>query len=112
MTTRLYTPSRLRVLRQCLRLHYYRYTLGIQTPQSDAMRFGTVGHSALEAWYRAWMAGELDGRLPAALAVIDAPDVSPWDRIKLGILIRAYDARWGNKDWEILAVEVEFRYHL
>lgn len=111
-STQLYTSSRLRVLRACLRLHYYRYVLGIRTPETDVMRFGTVGHRALEAWYRAWMAGDLAGRLAFALVAIDASDLSTWDRIKLSILIRAYDARWGNEDWEILAVEQEFRYML
>jgi hypothetical protein len=28
------------------------------------------------------------------------------------ILIAAYDARWGAEDWDVLAVEVEFRYFL
>lgn len=113
MTEQLYTPSRLRVLRSCLRLHFYRYVLGIRTPETAEMRFGTVGHRALEAWYRAWMAGDLEGRLPAALSVLDAAvELPTWDRIKLEILIRAYDARWGGEDWEILAVEQEFRYQL
>lgn len=113
MTTELYTSSRLRVLRACLRLHYYRYALGIYMPETDSMRFGTVGHRALEAWYRAWMDGYLEGRLPAALAVIDAArELSAWDRIKLSVLVRAYDARWGGEGWEVLAVEVEFRYQL
>jgi hypothetical protein len=127
----LYTSSRLSVLRECLRKHHLRYVLGLQTPATDVMRFGTIGHSALEAWYRAWMARDTeialwdraraevpdgdpppDYRLPAALAVIDASDLSIWDRIKLSILIRAYDARWGACDWEVLAVEQEFRYLL
>jgi PD-(D/E)XK nuclease superfamily protein len=135
MEPQLYTSSRLRVLRACLRLHYYRYVLGIRTPETEQMRFGTVGHRALEAWYRVWMdvddqdppAGTdeedseiyferrreaLACRLPAALAIIDAADISVWDRIKLSILIRAYDARWGAEDWDILAVEQEFRYQL
>jgi PD-(D/E)XK nuclease superfamily len=108
----LYTSSRLRVLRQCLRLHYYRYTLGITQPSGDAARFGTVGHAALEAWLRAWQAGNLDERLPAAFAAISASDLSPYDKARLSALITAYHIRWKDEPWEILAVEVEFRYEL
>jgi hypothetical protein len=108
----LYTSSRLKVLRQCLRLHYYRYTLGITQPSSEQARFGTVGHKALEAWLLAWKAGDLDGRLSAAFAAIAASDLSPFDQARLGALITAYHLRWKDAHWEILAVEVEFRYEL
>lgn len=112
--TQLYTSSRLRVLRACPRQHHYRYTLGLQTEANDIMRFGTVGHSALEAWYRVWMDefSSNDERLPEALAAIAASSLSPFDKIKLSVLVTAYHHRWGSEDWEILAVEVEFRYML
>jgi hypothetical protein len=111
-------------------MHHLRYVLRIQTPPTPQMLFGTVGHKALEAWYRAWAEAPsaddarddvaasalrhdcLATRLAAALAEIDTADISPWDRIKLRVLITAYDARWGGEDWEILAVEVEFDYYL
>lgn len=130
MTEQLYTSSRLRVIRECLRKYHLRYIEGLQTQPTEVMRFGTVGHQALEAWYRAWMdapsaddarddAGAtalrhdcLSSRLPAAIAVIDTADVSPWDKIKLRILVVAYHERWGACDWEILAVEQEFDYWL
>lgn len=112
MSLNLYTSSRLKTLRECLRKHLYRYVLKIRLPATDVMAFGTIGHSALEAWYRAWQAGDLDGRLDAALAVVRTADISPFDRVKLSILVRAYDARWGSENWEILGVEVEFRYEL
>lgn len=129
MSGQLYTSSRLRVMRSCLRLHFYRYVLRIMTPETEQMRFGTVGHSALEAYYGAWAevpllevglsAAEhevrdeaLAARLFAALAVISQSTLSIWDRIKLSMLVRAYDARWGGEDWEILDVEREFRYFL
>lgn len=139
MSTELYTNSRLRVLRQCMRLHHFRYGLGIQTPTTPEARFGTVGHEALEAYYRAWQAVPGDDdvqpvtdissheaaeaawirrdealatRLPAALSVISSSDLSPWDQVKLRLLVIAYHERWGGEDWEILAVEQEFRYGL
>lgn len=109
--TQLYTASRLRVFRQCNRAHFYRYALGIRTPSSPAMAFGTHAHKALEAWYRAWQTGE--DRLAAAFAVIDElEDIDDIDRIRLRVLVAAYHARWGSEDWEVLAVEQEFRYFL
>jgi len=128
--TELYTNSRLRVLRQCRRLHQLRYELGIQTPPTPESVFGTVGHAALEAYLSAWMSAPtaddasvdamcfadrmeyLDLRLPAALAVADASELAPFDRCKLRLLIIAYHERWGAENWEILAVEQEFRYAL
>jgi hypothetical protein len=108
--TEIYTASRLRVLRECPRKHHLRYRLGLLTAATAEMRFGTVGHAALEAYYRAWQAGDLDGRLDAALALAD--QLPPFDRVKLRLLVIAYHERWGGEDWEILAVEVEFRYEL
>jgi len=106
----LYTASRLRVWNQCKRAHFYRYALRIMTHATAAMAFGTGIHKALEQWYLAWKAGE--DRVGAALATIDELDVSEVDRARMRVLVVAYDARWGSEDWEILAVEVEFRYFL
>lgn len=109
--TELWTTSRIRAARSCLRLHHYRYELALQSPPTPRMRFGTVAHHALEAWYRAWSAGDVDGRLAAAMAQIDQlPDAE--DRARLRVMIAAYDARWGSARWRVLDVEVEFRFML
>lgn len=110
MPDELYTSSRLKTLRECLRKHLYKYVLRIRTPATDVMAFGTVGHSALEAYFRAWQTGA--DRLAAALAVVAASALSTFDRIKLRTLLCAYDLRWGSEPWDVLAVEVEFRYEL
>lgn len=135
MTTALYTSSRLRVIRECLRKHHLRYIEQLEMPANDVMRFGTVGHAALEAWYRVWQdaptaadfygleqheieilqderADSLAARLSAALAVLAGADLSPFDLAKLRVLVTAYHHRWGALDWEVLAVEQEFRYYL
>jgi hypothetical protein len=106
----LYTSSRLRVFRECNRKHFFRYALAIQTPSTPAMQFGTHAHGALEAWYRAWQIGE--DRIAAAFAYLDEAEISEVDRVKLRVLVAAYEARWGGEDWEILAIEAEFRYFL
>jgi hypothetical protein len=74
------------------------------------MEFGTAMHAVLEAWYLAWQTGE--DRLAAAFAAADEVDVNDTDRARLRVLAAAYDARWGACDWEVMAVEVEFRYWL
>lgn len=112
MSGQLYTSSRLKVLRQCPRLHYYRYMLGIQTPSSDAALFGAVGHAALEAWYRAWKAGQIETRLSNAMQAIRASELSSYDQARLGALVTAYHLRWKDEPWEILEIEIEFRYEL
>lgn len=112
MTATLYTSSRLRVLRDCLRRHYYRYELGVQTPETEAMRFGTLVHAALEAYFLAWLRGDLDARMAEALARIDASPLADMDKVRARVLVAAYDARWGDEPWDILAVEAEFRYEL
>ncbi|MBX3159103.1 MAG: PD-(D/E)XK nuclease family protein [Deltaproteobacteria bacterium] len=113
MTDQLYTASRLRVWRDCHRKHRYSYVLRIRTPQTPAMEFGTWIHTALEMWYRAWELGKLDERLPVAFKAIDelehANDV---DRAKLRAVVAAYHVRWGNEPWDVLGVEVQFRYYL
>lgn len=106
----MYTSSRLKVLRECPRKHFYRFVVGIGSPESPEMRLGTVFHAALEAWYRAWMAG--GPRLAAAIVAINDATLDAIDKAKLRVLAIAYDARWGAEPWDVLAVEVEFRYEL
>jgi hypothetical protein len=108
----LYTASRLRVFRECNRKHFYKYVLRILTQSTPAMAFGTHAHKALEHWYRAWQLGNPELRLVAALEYIDVADIDEAEKIRLRVLVVAYDARWSAEDWEVLGVEVEFRYFL
>jgi hypothetical protein len=108
----MYTTSRLKTLRQCPRLHLYRYVLGIQTPSTPAADFGTVAHSAIEQWLLAWKRGDLAVRLDAMLAVVRASKLSDDNKTRLGALLTAYHYRWHDAPWEILGVELEFRYEL
>lgn len=109
----LYTASRLKVLRECPLKHHYKYVLKIRTPETEVMRFGTVGHKALEVYYLAWQMGAgREARLLAALGAIDQAKLSHVDTIKLHVLVSAYDAKWGDQPWEILAVEQQFEYEL
>lgn len=107
-----YSASRLKVLRECLRKHYYAYRLGIRMPATFSMAFGTAGHAALEAYYIAWRDG--GDRMSAAYTAVQASQLPHVDQIKLRALIDLYDQRWADEHehWEILAVEQDFRYEL
>jgi hypothetical protein len=67
------SASRLRSARSCQRLHRFQYLDGIRPAvEGDALRFGSLIHHGLEAWWRA-----PDGeRLEAALAAL-YPQPSP-----------------------------------
>jgi hypothetical protein len=63
----LLTSSRLSAYRACPRLHHLRYDLGYRPAiEADTLRFGSLIHKGLEAWWKA-PNGE---RLEAALAAI------------------------------------------
>lgn len=49
------TNSRIRCWQTCRRKHYYQYELGIQRAgyeESDALYFGSLWHTGLEAWWK------------------------------------------------------------
>jgi hypothetical protein len=62
----LLTASRLSSFRACARLHYFRYHLGIRPAvESDTLRFGTLVHLGLEAWWKANEGERLDAAMNA-----------------------------------------------
>jgi hypothetical protein len=66
----LLSASRLATARACQRLHKFKYVDGYQpAADADTLRFGSLIHRGLEAWWRA-PAGE---RLEAALAALHSP---------------------------------------
>ncbi len=68
---RLLSASRLSSFRACARLHHYRYELGIRPAQeAEALRFGSLIHRGLEAW---WKALQADRLTPALVALTAAP---------------------------------------
>lgn len=116
------TASRLRAFRACKRLHFFRYELMRRpTKTADALRFGSLFHRGLEAW---WIAmrfreeGESDlAPLEQAIAAMapredDAEDVTldEFDLAKATALMQGYHARWfaETSTFEILGVEVQF----
>lgn len=105
----LLTASRQACARRCQREHRYRYGLGYRPVQeAGALRFGTLVHRALEAWWRA-----PTGRLTAALAAM-AGESDAFELAKATALVLGYDARWLDEveQYEVLGVEVPFETQL
>lgn len=110
---RLMTASRARDARACRRRHYLRYTLGYRSASdADALRFGTLLHLALEAWWLAVQAGlPVDVWLDRALEVLASQQVELLDRLKLQVLVTGYHLRWCEEaaaHYEVLGVELQF----
>ena len=105
----LLTYSRLRSYRACARKHHYRYELGyVPLIQSEALRFGSLIHKGLEAWWLALQSPET--RLTAALAAV-AVESDPFDRVRAEELLIAYEVVYGEETaatYDVLGVEVQF----
>jgi hypothetical protein len=109
--TALLTASRLRAERVCPRLHWIQYELGYRPAvAAHALAFGTLVHSALEAWWRAY---GTPAALNDGLAVIQAAkDVDPFDLARAREMLRGYDARWQGAPYKVIAVEQQFETSL
>lgn len=92
------TNSELKEHRACPRAWRYRYgMLRRSRTDREALRFGTLFHAGLEAWWRAE-----DWR-----SILD--EVDPFEAAKVEALLTGYCARWEGQPYEVLGVEVEFR---
>lgn len=104
------TSSRLKAFRACPRMHWYRYIQcrhAITT--SGAVRFGTLFHHALEAWWFAWqLVGE--ERLEAAMNALAnyGTEVDEEDLVIARELMRCYHVRWNDEPLITELVEHEF----
>ena len=101
----LITNSRASTFRSCPRLHQIEYNLGYRVAkQEDTLRFGSLVHLGLEAW---WQTRSLGGALQAMSGEAD-----PFDLARAEVALVGYDARWSAEPFETLAVEVQFETEL
>lgn len=105
----LLTASQLRAFRACRRMHHHRYEQLISAvgEESPEMRFGTLVHLGLEAWWQGKGIGGAHTAMRLQASKVADPD--PTELIRAEVLLLAYDARWREAPLEPLAVEVEFR---
>lgn len=110
---RVLSNSEITTFRRCAREHHYTYGLR-RRPRviSDALRFGTLIHHALEAW---WMVGlgEPDlaqARWNAAVTAIreHGAKSDAFERVRAEELMLGYTARWGDDSIPVVAVEAKF----
>jgi hypothetical protein len=97
------TNSELAVRRRCPQEHHLAYELGYR-PCGDveSLRFGSLVHKGLEAW---WSGLGLD----AAIEAMTALAADPYEAAKARVMLRGYDARWGDDTYDVVGVEREFR---
>ena len=101
------TNSAMRVFRRCAREYFYAYEQGYRpnTDPDENLRFGSLMHSALEAW---WLAD--DGqKLNAAIEALRPLAADEYDLVRAGVLMQGYDARWSGEQLDVIAVEAQFR---
>ena len=112
----LLTNSSLTTFRRCPREYYYAYVLRRRAVRkSDALRFGTLFHVGLNAWWT-WT-GDADVKLASATLAMsrkaeEYADADPFELVKAEELMLGYTARWGDEPYETLAVEKQFRLPL
>src|SRR4051812_9222805 len=87
------TNSRLKAARACLRYHKLRYVLGYKPAREPStLRFGTLLHKGLEAWWRGWKL-PADERLAVTLAALEG-ESDPFELAKAEALLIGYHERW------------------
>lgn len=107
------TASQKKTVYRCPRENLFAYVMARRpVATSEALEFGTLSHSWLEAYFLRLKGGGGDP-LDDALKAIDASAAacSPFDRAKARAMARAYYLRWGAEDaerWEVLGAEVRF----
>lgn len=112
MPLRVLTNSELKVFRRCACEHRFAYGLGYRpVHEATPLRFGSVVHTALEAWWKESIllpGASAEQRLQAALASLpDAAD--PFELVRAVEMLHGYTLRWGGERYDVLAVECEFR---
>lgn len=105
----LLTNSRMKTARACRRLHKYRYRLRKRPAiEALALRFGTLVHKGLEAWWKAKQAGLPEAAwLSAALEAMGG-ESNAFDLARAQVMLAGYHLRWKDEPYEVLAVEVTF----
>lgn len=108
--TSLLTNSRAKVARSCARKHHYEYELGYRAiTATDDLDFGILIHSLLAAWWlRALPGVDVEERLTAAMAVLEAQVLDPFVCIRAMTMLNGYHARWRNEPLYAVAVEQTF----
>lgn len=111
------STTEMTTFRRCQREHHIRYPLGYAPKQkAHPLRFGTLTHRGLEAWWLAVQANQRGGEpVDPLLAALDAMqpraedgDLAPFDYERARAMLVGYHVRWIDEPLEVLGVEVQF----
>lgn len=118
LLTSLLTSSRARCFRECPRLHQFKYLRGIRpVRESEALRFGTLVHVGLEAYWLAIQRWQEDSTIieakpdEAALNAVSGRGANAFEQVRAEEMLAEYAARWRVRDeleYGVLAVEPRF----
>lgn len=98
--------SEMRTFRRCIVEHDIAYRRKVRPRlRAEALRFGTLVHAGLEAW---WSTVSRD----AALEALRRSESDPFELVKAEALMIGYHARWEGEPLAVLAVEVQFECDL
>jgi hypothetical protein len=104
----LLTATRLKAARLCQRFHRIRYIdRVVPLEEPEPLRFGSLIHRGLEAWWKA----SVGDRLDAALAAIQG-EADEFDRARAHALLCGYDTKYSGMTLWVLDVEVPFQFRL
>jgi hypothetical protein len=110
MRSDLLTSSRLKDARACARLHFFKYIQGYRAVETqEALRFGTLVHLALEAWWKAAPEERFEEAMGALLDTV-TPETDLFELARARVMMAGYHARWAEdaKRYEVLGVELPF----
>lgn len=106
---RVLTNSEVKCYRSCPRKHWYRYVrLRRPIERAHALAFGSLVHTALEAW---WLGcGDLEAALTALRNPPEDADEAhdPVDLARAEVMLRAYHWQWHDAQLWVMGVEQEF----
>lgn len=101
----LLTVSRMKTFRRCAREDHFKYEIGYRaTTEAEALRFGTLMHLGLEAWFKS--GADLEQTIAALRAGVAADE---YELVRAEELMRGYHFRWCDEPMTVLAVEEQFR---
>ena len=109
----LLTHSRLQCYRRCPREHHYRYVqLRRPAAAAPALRFGTLVHAGLEAWWHA-VENHTTHRQCAFADALDAAasrlGCDAYELARAQALLCGYETLYGGRGWQAIHVEHQFR---
>lgn len=100
------STSSARAYRSCPRKYFYAYEQRKRLiTDKHALRFGTLFHIGLEAWWRGEGIANAIAAMRAAYAKLEA---DPIDAVRAEELLLGYHVKWRNEPLDVLAVERQF----